>query len=138
MSQGTTVGVTAVVGLVVGIVVGRATAPRPVVDCETLQNRTIRISANGTPDCATAAIGSLHQITWVAPPGMKVVIAFQAPNTFPALDNPGTNTSDSGPVGPGVFAPGEPVGTKKTFPYTISLNGAPPVLNGRIIIQKQK
>ncbi len=138
MNQGTTVGVAAVVGLVAGIVVGRATAPRPLLDCATLQNRTIRISANGMPDCATATIGNLHQITWVAPTGMKVAIAFGQPNPFPALDNPGTNTSDSGPVGPGVFAPGEPIGTKKTFTYTVSLNGGTPQPNGRIIIQKQK
>lgn len=135
MDQRTSVGIAVVGGLVAGILIGRLTAPKPLVDCASLQNRTILVNANGTLDCPTATIGSTHQITWVAPAGMRLAIAFGQPSPFPNLTFSG-NTADSGPVGPNVFGPGDPPGTKKTFLYTVSLNNGPPQPNGRIIIQK--
>ena len=135
MDQKASVGVAVIVGLVAGVVIGRVTAQKPQLDCTSPSNRTIRVNANGTLDCPSATISSSHQITWVAPAGMRLAIAFGQPSPFPNLTM-SSNIADSGPVGPSVFGPSDPPGTKKTFLYTVSLNNGPPQPNGRIIIQK--
>ena len=136
MDQGTKVGAVLVLGLVGGYVIAKLTAPSPSTDCTTPQSRTINVRANSTVDCPEAWIGTPNTITWLAPAGTRLMIAFGPTTPFRELKCFGSNRCESYGVDPNVFAPNDPTGTKKTFPYTVSLNGGPPQPNGRIIIEK--